>query len=197
MATRWGAEALYMGDITGSLEPGKRADVIVVDHSPLHNVPHFERDDNSVYSQLVYASSASDVRHVMVNGRWLMRDRELLTVDEAALRREAEEVARKIDRFLIAREGNILNKLIAIGGLQQEESFEIQVKAVVTQDDLIDRLLADPAVQLVKHNHYRQYDTYFLFDTEDQGRVRYREDDFIDEHGNVTASSATPDVYHP
>jgi 5-methylthioadenosine/S-adenosylhomocysteine deaminase len=49
---------------------------------------------------------------------------------------------------------------------------------------MIQRLLDHPVVEVVKHNHYRQYDTYFLFaDDDSQGRVRYREDDFIDENG--------------
>lgn len=183
MATRWGAEALNLGDITGSLDVGKRADLIVVDRSPLHNAPHFERDPNSVYSQLVYATQSADVQHVMVNGQWLMRDRCLLTLDEERIREQAAAYARQIDRFLIAREGNVLNKLVAIGGLQQEESFEIQVKVRLDDKALIERLLQNPAVEVVKHNHYRQYDTYFLFEDADQGRVRYREDDFIGASG--------------
>lgn len=183
MATRWGAEALHLGDITGSLVAGKRADLIVVDRSPLHNAPHFERDPNSVYSQLVYATQSADVQHVMVNGQWLMRDRCLLTLDEERIREQAAAYARQIDRFLIAREGNVLNKLVAIGGLQQEESFEIQVKVRLDDKALIERLLQNPAVEVVKHNHYRQYDTYFLFEDADQGRVRYREDDFIGASG--------------
>ncbi len=186
MATRWGAEALTLGDITGSLEPGKRADLIVVDRDPLHNAPHFERDANNIYSQLVYATHASDVQHVMVNGRWLMRERDLLTLDEDALRREAADYARQIDAFLEAREGNVLNKLIAIGGLQQEESFEIQVKARVDAEAVLEPLLNHPAAHVVKHNHYRQYDTYFLFADENQGRVRYREDHSIDARGQAT-----------
>jgi len=187
MATRWGAEALTLGEITGSLEPGKRADLIVVDRDPLHNAPHFERDPNNIYSQLVYAAHASDVAHVMVNGRWLMRDRALLTLDEDAIRAQAADFARRIDAFLEAREGNVLNKLIAIGGLQQEESFEIQVKARVREESALDALFAHPAVSVVRHNHYRQYDTYFLFADEDGVRVRYREDDFIDEHGQLAS----------
>ncbi|HEX3049068.1 MAG TPA: amidohydrolase family protein, partial [Aggregatilineaceae bacterium] len=187
MATRGGAQALFLEDITGSLEVGKRADVIVVERNPLHNSPHFERDGSTIYSQIVYASQASDVRHVLVNGRWLMRDRTLLTLDEEHIRAEADNYARQIDRFLIAREGNILNKLVAIGGLQQEESFEIQVKARIDSSDVIQRLLAHPVVQVVRHNHYRQYDTYFLFADEEQGRVRYREDDFIEENGQTGA----------
>ncbi len=185
MATRWGAEALGLEAITGSLEVGKRADLIVLDRSPIHNIPRFSRDPDGVYSQIVYASQASDVQHVMVNGRWLMRGRELLTLDEAAIRAAAAEYAQKMDAFLIAREGNVLNKLVAIGGLHQEESFEIQVKARVADGDVIQRLLEHPAVEVVRHNHYRQYDTYFIFDDVGQGRVRYREDDFITEDGEV------------
>jgi 5-methylthioadenosine/S-adenosylhomocysteine deaminase len=185
MATRWGAEALGLGDITGSLTPGRRADLIVLDHAPFHNTPQFLRDPNGVYSQVVYAGKASDVQHVMVNGRWLMRERELLTLDEAHIRTQADAYARRMDEFLAAREGNVLNKLVAIGGLQQEESFEIQVKAEVDSsgEAMIERLLNHSAVEVVKRNRYRQYDTYFSFDDEQQGRVRYREDDFIDESG--------------
>ncbi len=72
MATRGGAEALFLDDITGSLEVGKRADLIVVDRNPLHNSPHFERDGSTVYSQLVYASQAADVR--ACDGQWPLAD---------------------------------------------------------------------------------------------------------------------------
>jgi 5-methylthioadenosine/S-adenosylhomocysteine deaminase len=185
MATRLGAEAMHQGHLTGSLEAGKRADVIVVDRSPLHNTPQFERDFDAVYSQVVYAAKSTDVAHVMVNGKWLMRERELLTVDEKAIVAEAREVARKIDTFLIAREGNVLNKLIAIGGVAQVESFEIQVKASVNSIDVLAPLWADSRVQIVKENHYRQYDIYFMFLDEAQGRVRYREDDLLDKDGKV------------
>ncbi|NDJ77587.1 MAG: amidohydrolase family protein [Chloroflexi bacterium] len=185
MATRWGAEALHLGHLTGSLEPGKRADLIVLDRDPLHNSPRFERDSNSVYSQVVYASQAADVMHTMVNGRWLMRDCALLTLDIATIRAQAVDYARRMETFLNAREGNVLNKLVAIGGLQQEESFEIQVKARVEDDTPVRQALEHPLVEVMRHNHYRQYDTYFLFEDADQGRVRYREDDFITRDGEV------------
>ena len=67
-----GARALHLGDVTGSLEPGKRADLILVDVSPLHQSPRFRRDPDNIYSQLVYTGKATDVTDVMVNGKWLM-----------------------------------------------------------------------------------------------------------------------------
>ncbi|HLY27004.1 MAG TPA: amidohydrolase family protein [Aggregatilineales bacterium] len=185
MATRLGAQAMHQGSLTGSLEVGKRADLIAVDRHTLHSSPAFERDRDSIYSQIVYATKSTDVRHVMVNGAWLMRDRALLTIDVESTLKEAQAVARKIDLFLMAREGNVLNKLIAIGGVAQTESFEIQVKARVDDPDVLNPLFSDSRVEVVKQNHYRQYDSYFLFDEESQGRVRYREDDMINDQGQV------------
>ena len=57
MATRLGARAIHMGEITGSLEPGKRADLITIDLDATHNLPRFGRDPNAVYSQVAYAAS--------------------------------------------------------------------------------------------------------------------------------------------
>ncbi len=186
MATRQGAAALFMGDRTGSLEVGKLADIITVDAGPVHNMPRFDRDPNAIYSRIVYASKSSDVQHVMCNGKWLMLDRELLTLDEGALLREASDYAIKVDAFLAVREKDILRKLLAIGGLEQGESFEVQVKAIVRDETFIEKLLAHRDVDVLKAIHYRQYDTYFTFADPEAGRVRYREDDMLDEKGEVT-----------
>ncbi len=132
MATRIGARAMHLGDITGSLEPGKRADLIVINLDQTHNTPRFQRDPNAVYSQIVYASKSTDVVDVMCHGKWLMRDRRLLTLDEEALHAAARDLARRIDTFLIQREQSVLQKLIAIGGAAEQESFEVQVKARLT-----------------------------------------------------------------
>jgi 5-methylthioadenosine/S-adenosylhomocysteine deaminase len=185
MATRQGAEALFLGEKTGSLEAGKQADLITLDARPVHNMPQFHRDPDLVYSRIVYAGKSSDVRDVMCDGRWLMRDHALLTVDEVTILQEAEVYARKVDAFLSAREQNILSKLLAIGGLEQSESFEVQAKAVLGEEATLAMLLQHPQVQVLKSIHYRQYDTYFLFDDPDKGRVRYREDDLINDKGEV------------
>lgn len=186
MATRIGARALHLGGLTGSLEPGKRADLIVLDLSPLHNSPAFTRDPNALYSQIVYAAKSTDVTDVMCNGRWLMRDRKLLTVDEEALRLAARDYAKKIDLFLIRREESVLQKLIAIGGAVEQESFEVQVKARLPSADHVRRVLQSEVITIIRSVHYHEYDAYFLFADPAQGRLRYREDEFLDEKGKVT-----------
>ncbi len=185
MATRQGAAALFIDDVTGSLEIGKRADVIVIDGSPIHNTPHFNRDPKAVYSRIVYTSKSTDVAHVICNGRWLMRERALLTLDERALIAQARDYAIKVDQFLTAREEDPLSKLLAIGGISQSESFEVQVKAKLQHQSALDRLLQHPDVEIVKSVHYRQYDTYFLFGAEANGRVRYREDERMNGNDEV------------
>lgn len=186
MATRLGARAMHIGDITGSLEPGKRADLILVDVNPLHNSPRFERDPNGTYAQLVYASKATDVTSVMVNGRWLMKDRILLTLPENELIAHSQEYARKIDVFLIAREKSVLSKLIAIGGAMEEESFEVQIKVPISDPAPVLAALDNPGLEILRTRHYHEYDTYFLFSGSAEGRLRYREDDFIDDKDQVT-----------
>lgn len=186
MATRIGAQAMHIGDITGSLVPGKRADLILVDLSPLHNSPRFDRDPNGAYAQIVYAGKSTDVTDVMVNGQWLMRDRQLLTLNETELLAQAAEYARKIDAFLTAREQSVLSKLIALGGSSEEESYEVQVKVKLQDPARVQSALQSPELEVLYQRHYRQYDVYFSFDDPSQGRLRYREDDFIDAKGKVT-----------
>ncbi len=185
MATRMGAQALHIGHLTGSLEAGKRADLILVDTSPVHNSPRFRRDPNNAYAQLVFASKSTDVTDVMVNGKWLMRAHELLTLNEADLLKQAHEIAQKIDAFLIVREQSVLSKLIALGGSMEQESFEVQVKVKITEPDKLVEEMKRPEIQINAYKHYLQYDEYLLFDDPIQGRLRFREDDLINEKGDV------------
>jgi len=185
MATRLGAQALHLGHITGSLEVGKRADMILVDINPLHNTPRFKRDPLNAYSQLVYASKSTDVTDVMVNGKWLMRDHQLLTLNEKELIAQARDLATKIDAFLTEREQSVLSKLIALGGSMEEESFEVQVKVKVEEPSLIIQNVKRPEIEINAYKHYRQFDEYFLFEDPNQGRLRYREDSLINEKGDI------------
>jgi len=186
MATRMGAQALHMGQLTGSLTACRRADLILVDVTPLHNSPSFKRSADNAYSQIVYAGKSRDVSDVMVNGKWLMRDHELLTLNEEELLAQAAEIAKKIDSFLVEREQSVLSKLIALGGSMEQESFEVQVKVKVVDDKAIIQALNRPGIEIIRYRHYRQHDSYFAFDDIAQGRLRYREDDFLDQNGNVT-----------
>jgi len=185
MATRMGARALHLGEITGSLEANKRADIISIDMANTHNWPHFDRDPESVYSRIVYATKSSDVVDVMVNGRWLMREHRLLTIDEADLRNQAAGYARKIDSFLLEREGSVLSKLVAIGGAEREESYEIQIKLRIPDARVVTAKLRGDTFEIVRTAHYREYDTYFYFPAPETSRLRYREDEFINAQGNV------------
>ncbi|MEA3459744.1 MAG: amidohydrolase, partial [Chloroflexota bacterium] len=128
MATIGGARALHMEDIIGSIEVGKRADLVVVDLDKPHVTPKFALSEGNVYAQLVYAAKSTDVCHVLVDGRLLMRDGEFLTVDVDAIEAEAQRMADEIGVFLTEREEDLLEKLVAIGGLKEHETFEVQVK---------------------------------------------------------------------
>lgn len=91
MATIGGARALHIGEITGSIEAGKRADIAIVDLDSLHQTPMF-----NIYSHLVYATKADDVRSVIINGRVVMLDRRLLTLNESVIKRDANTYRQKI-----------------------------------------------------------------------------------------------------
>ncbi len=185
MATRIGAEVLHLDNITGSLEVGKRADIIVLDIFPIHNQPHFKRDSENIYAQIVYASKASDVTDVMVDGQWLMRNKTLLTIDEDALIRQAKPVAEQIDAFITSREKSVHSKLLAIGGAAEEESFEVQAKVRISDPDEIIKRLEHPEIEILKRRHYHQYDSYFLFEDSTQGILRYREDEILNKKGDI------------
>ncbi len=185
MATRLGARALHLENEIGSLEPGKKADLILIDTSLVHNAPRYQRDPKMVYAQLVYASKAPDVTDVMVNGRFLMRDHRLLTLDERELMAQAQDYARKIDAFLTEREKSVLSKLIAIETATEEESFEVQIKVPVKEPQTVLDGLNTPEITILYKRHYREYDTYFFFNDTEQGRIRYREDEYIDENDEI------------
>jgi 5-methylthioadenosine/S-adenosylhomocysteine deaminase len=91
LATIRGARALHMESIIGSLEKGKRADVAIVDLDSLNQTPLY-----NIYSDLVYATKASDVRTVIVEGRVIMRDRRLLTLNEDDIKARARRFRERI-----------------------------------------------------------------------------------------------------
>jgi 5-methylthioadenosine/S-adenosylhomocysteine deaminase len=96
MGTIGGARALHMEDEIGSLEAGKRADLIALDLDAAHLVPMYDID-----SHLVYAAKASDVTDTIVDGRVLMRDRRLLTLDEEAAKADARRYRQRVSEGLV------------------------------------------------------------------------------------------------
>jgi len=183
MATCMGAKALHIDDITGSLVPGKRADLFLLDINKVHSSPRFRRDPNGIYAQIVFSSKSTDITDVMVNGKWLMKDHVLQTLNEEQLILEGNKVAQKIDVFLSGREESILSKLIAIGGAMEQESFEIQAKVKIKEPEEVITKLSGKEIKIIRSRHYHEYDTYFKFSDDSQGRLRYREDDFLDKEG--------------
>ena len=98
MATSGGALAIGLGDSVGSIEVGKRADVIQVAFDDVHHIPTYD-----VISHLVYVTDEQDVTSVVVDGKLLMKDREMLTIDTERVRAEANALAAKIQAALEER----------------------------------------------------------------------------------------------
>jgi 5-methylthioadenosine/S-adenosylhomocysteine deaminase len=141
MATRIGAtcgRCDLSASVTGSIEPASAP----ISSSSISIRPTTCRGSpatGAVYSQLGLRHEVDRRRRRDVRRRWLMRDRRLLTIDEDELARGARDVARRIDAFLIEREQSVLQKLIAIGGAAEEESFEVQAKARVGSAEAVRR----------------------------------------------------------
>jgi 5-methylthioadenosine/S-adenosylhomocysteine deaminase len=99
MATRGGAAALGLADRTGSLEPGKQADVITVSMTGARQTPMFDP-----ISHLVYVAHGDDVRTTIVAGRVLMQDRHVLSLDEGEVLRDARAMAERVRRAVTPKD---------------------------------------------------------------------------------------------
>ncbi len=90
-ATIGGAKALGLEKRIGSLEEGKRADLIIIDLNSPHLIPLY-----NVYSQLVYAANGTDVETAIIDGKIVMQNRKLLALDEDTVMQGAKKLALKI-----------------------------------------------------------------------------------------------------
>lgn len=95
MATCEGARALGLEHKTGSLAVGKRADIIVIGLDEPHLTPFYNE-----YSQLVYAANGADVDTVFINGKLVMQNRKLLTIDETMAMEQVRKIARQVQKSL-------------------------------------------------------------------------------------------------
>jgi 5-methylthioadenosine/S-adenosylhomocysteine deaminase len=91
MATIDGAKALGLEKLTGSIEAGKRADLITISLDEANAIPLY-----NVESQMVYALKGNDVRDVMINGKWVVRNRAALTLNAAAIKLKAAEYQKQV-----------------------------------------------------------------------------------------------------
>ena len=93
MATVWGAEVLGLERDIGTIEVGKKADIIIIDLEKPHLVPLY-----SPFSSLVYSANGADVRDVIINGQILMRDRKFQTIDTDQIMAEVKSISGRIKR---------------------------------------------------------------------------------------------------
>jgi 5-methylthioadenosine/S-adenosylhomocysteine deaminase len=91
MATCSGAEALGLAAKIGSLRPGMKADIIVLDFEKPHLIPLYNE-----YSHLVYSVKGSDVETVLIHGKIVMKNRRLMTIDENEVMAKVREIAMQI-----------------------------------------------------------------------------------------------------
>ncbi|MEW6334847.1 MAG: amidohydrolase family protein, partial [Thermodesulfobacteriota bacterium] len=95
MATRDGAKVLGLDALVGTLEAGKKADICIIDTDKPHLTPLYDP-----YSHLVYAVGGADVDTVLINGKPVMRNRRLVTIDEQEAMRRVRAIARGVSRSL-------------------------------------------------------------------------------------------------
>jgi 5-methylthioadenosine/S-adenosylhomocysteine deaminase len=95
LATIGGARALHMENELGSLEPGKKADLITLDLDSPNAVPLYD-----LYAQIVYSLKGEEVKTVIIGGRIVMKDRRVLTIDQGRVIANARNYAAKVKRSL-------------------------------------------------------------------------------------------------
>jgi 5-methylthioadenosine/S-adenosylhomocysteine deaminase len=95
MATKGGAEAMGIADEIGSIEPGKRADIIILDLNRAHVAP---TENVDLVSRIVYEAGAADVETTIVDGRVLMHERKLTSINEEEVVREANKALERVLR---------------------------------------------------------------------------------------------------
>lgn len=186
MATIAGARSLNLDHLIGSLEAGKRADIIIVRTDRIYQIPHYETTGQNVYSRLVYATKSCDVRDVIINGKPVLRDGFLRTLDEHKIIDQAIALATRVNHFIVARESSVLDKLVAVGGLELQETYEVQAKAIIASEGAFLDDLQRSQIPITQHSSRDQYDTYFIFAEPNQGRLRYREDNLIQADGSLS-----------
>ena len=187
MATIEGAKAIGM-DPCLDRWVGKRADAHVAEWCSTH--PAFSRRP-PIYSRLA-CSSGQRRASCVCHGRNVVRDGQVLSVDLAHVLARAQDLADEISQFFVERETSVLEKLVDIAPLEQRETFEVQAKGVLRDEALFRRGMEHPEVHHISHTSRDQFDTYFIFADPDGLRLRYREDQVLQEDGSIDQSQSCP-----
>jgi 5-methylthioadenosine/S-adenosylhomocysteine deaminase len=102
MGTIEGARAIGLDNRIGSLEPGKQADLIIVDVDTPNILPIIDAPVRTLVPNLIYAATGKEVQTMVVAGRIVMRDRKILTLSETEVRREAQQQATLVGQRVAA-----------------------------------------------------------------------------------------------
>jgi 5-methylthioadenosine/S-adenosylhomocysteine deaminase len=96
IATIEGAETIGLGDRIGSLEPGKKADLILLNLKVPHMTPVLSRPVRNIAPNIVYSARGDEVETVIIDGKIVMENREILTMDETKVIAEAQKAAEEV-----------------------------------------------------------------------------------------------------
>lgn len=187
MATIEGAKALGIGDITGSIEKTKRADIAILNLNRTHLTPFYDYAPENIYSQVVYAAKSSDVETVIINGKQVMRDGRILTIDKEGVIAKCRSLAAEINEYKREPE-RIASKLIRLGDVDVEPTYEMQIKFEFEHvPAAVFEVLAQEAIAISDVQTVKQRDIYFEPKNK-QGEhedLRLREEQAVSENLNA------------
>ena len=181
MATIEGAKALGMGNFTGSIEKTKRADIAILNLNRTHLTPFYNYAPENIYSQVVYAAKSSDVETVIINGKLVMRDRLILTIDKAEVMAKCRSLAEEINEYRREPE-RVSSKLIRLGDVDVQPTYEMQIKFEFEHVPAVLEVLKRKAIAISNIQRVKQHDTYFKPKTWGEHEyLRLREEQVVQE----------------
>jgi 5-methylthioadenosine/S-adenosylhomocysteine deaminase len=186
MATIEGAKALGIDDITGSIEKTKRADIAILNLDRTHLTPFYDYAPENIYSQVVYAAKSSDVETVIINGKQVMRDRAILTIEKEVVMAKCRSIAKEINDYKREPE-SVTSKLIRHGDVNMQPTYELQIKFEFVQNaPAVFEVLKREKIAISDVKTVKQRDIYF---TQKQKReheyLRFREEQVVSENLNA------------
>ena len=180
MATIEGAKALGIGNLTGSIEKTKRADIAILNLDRTHLTPFYDYAPENIYSQIVYAAKSSDIETVIINGKLVMRDRVILTIDKAEVIAKCRSLAEEINEFKRGPE-SVSSKFMRLGA-DVQPTYEMQIKFEFEHDPAVVEVLKRKAIEIRDTPEVKQRDIYFKPKPgEEHGYLRLREEQVVPE----------------